>query len=187
MNGLLGVQVTHTNTGREYQATFDQSTTIGKIDELAERRAALLKLYATVAPAGARNATRPGGVGQPDAGQPGAGSPKFTIPAPVGAPAPGPEAVPAPVPTPVPTPVQASVPAPVPAQAPAAELDPADVPAEYRRMAKKAIRAARDGQAPPALIDALRAFMDAVGTGADEDTLDELADALEDAYDDSRR
>ncbi|MEU9783290.1 Hsp70 family protein [Streptomyces phaeochromogenes] len=207
VNGLLGVQVTHTNTGREYQATFDQSTTIGKIDELAERRAALLKLYATVAPAGARNATRPGGAGQPDAGQPGAGSPKFTIPAPVGAPAPesvpssgsvsipgpvsspapapGPEAVPTPVPVPVPVP--ASVPAPVPAQAPAAEFDPADVPAEYRRMAKKAIRAARDGQAPPALTDALRAFMDAVGTGADEDTLDELADALEDAYDDSRR
>ncbi|NUP38230.1 MAG: Hsp70 family protein, partial [Streptomyces sp.] len=53
VNGLLGVQVTHTNTGREYQATFDQSTTIGHLDELAERRETLRQLFATVRPAGA--------------------------------------------------------------------------------------------------------------------------------------
>lgn len=45
-NGLLSVQVTHTKTGREYQATFDQSTTIGKLDELALRRAALAEMHA---------------------------------------------------------------------------------------------------------------------------------------------
>ncbi|NEE12757.1 hypothetical protein G3M58_40685, partial [Streptomyces sp. SID7499] len=50
----------------------------------------------------------------------------------------------------------------------------------YRRMVKKALRAGRDGQAPPALTAALGAFWDAVRAGADEDTLDELADVLED-------
>jgi molecular chaperone DnaK (HSP70) len=45
-NGLLGVHVTHANVGREYEATFDQSTTIGKLDELALRRTALAGLYA---------------------------------------------------------------------------------------------------------------------------------------------
>jgi hypothetical protein len=47
-------------------------------------------------------------------------------------------------------------------------------------MVKKALRSARDGQVRPALIEALGAFADAVRAGADEDTLDELADRLED-------
>ncbi|HET9168738.1 MAG TPA: Hsp70 family protein [Actinospica sp.] len=45
VNGLLEVRVIHTNTGQEYQATFDQSTTIGAEDELQLSRDALLKLY----------------------------------------------------------------------------------------------------------------------------------------------
>ncbi|GAA3160268.1 molecular chaperone DnaK [Streptomyces virens] len=185
VNGLLGVQVTHTNTGREYQATFDQSTTIGKVDELHERRAALLGLFATEA-----SPTKP---------QIGSASREFAVPGPV---TPAPEAavsipdpvsVPDPVSASVPGPVAASVPDPVsvtvPAPAPPAahEIDPAEVPAEYRRMVKKALRAARDGNAPAPLGEALTAFVGAVRTGADEDTLDELADRLEDAYDDSRR
>ncbi|GGY00882.1 hypothetical protein GCM10010358_63530 [Streptomyces minutiscleroticus] len=166
VSGLLGVQVTHTNTGREYQATFDQSTTIGRLDELGERRAFLLELSA--------GAARPAPSG-PAAARPGVSSPQgtVTVPAPVG--------VPDPVAT-VPDPV--TVPAPPPA--PASEIDPADVPAEYRRTVKKALRAA-GGVPSPALDAALRAFADAVRAGADEDTLDELADRLEDAYDDSRR
>uniref|UniRef100_A0AAU2VF71 Hsp70 family protein n=1 Tax=Streptomyces sp. NBC_00003 TaxID=2903608 RepID=A0AAU2VF71_9ACTN len=181
VNGLLGVQVTHTNTGREYQATFDQSTTIGKVDELAERRAVLVDLYATVRPGGA--APRRDHTG-PDAGSD-AGPGAFTVPRPVpvptaAAPLPGPVvSVPEPVPSPVPVPA--------PAPVPVAETDPGDVPAEYRRVVKKALRAAKDGQAPGALTDALGAFLDGVRAGADEDTLDDLADRLEDAYDDSRR
>ncbi|MFF5840956.1 Hsp70 family protein [Streptomyces massasporeus] len=235
VNGLLGVQVTHTNTGREYQATFDQSTTIGKLDELAERRAALMRLFATDAGPGARN---------PGVGQQGGGSAEFTVPSPVAATVPGPvtAGVPGPVTAGVPGPVTAGVPEPaagglpdpvstglpgpaanglpgpvanglpgpvanglpgpvastvpgpaagtasgsVPAQHAAhsagadAGIDPAAVPAEYRRMVKKALRAGRDGQASPALTAALGAFWDAVRAGADEDTLDELADVLED-------
>jgi molecular chaperone DnaK len=160
VNGLLGVQVTHTNTGREYQATFDQSTTIGKLDELAERRAVLVKLFATVRAAGAQDRAEAAGAERSPAGQPDAGPVKFTVPAPVAAA--------------VPEPVCATVPA------PAGEVDPAAVPAEYRRTVKKALRAGRDGQAPPVLTAALGAFWDAVRAGADEDTLDELADRLED-------
>ncbi|MFF5515513.1 Hsp70 family protein [Streptomyces coeruleorubidus] len=213
VNGLLGVQVTHTNTGREYQATFDQSTTIGKLDELAERRAALVRLFATVRPAGAA---------EPARGPRDSGSAEFAVPSPVAAAVPGPVAaglpgpatttvpepvatsvpepvatsvpgpvtttVPEPVTTAVPGPVTATTPASVPAQggpapsadAPATGIDPAAVPAEYRRMVKKALRAGRDGQAPPALTAALGAFWEAVRAGADEDTLDELADVLED-------
>ncbi|MEU0386116.1 Hsp70 family protein [Streptomyces chartreusis] len=188
VNGLLGVQVTHTNTGREYQATFDQSTTIGKLDELAERRAALVRLFATVRPASPQESP---------AGQQDHGPAEFAVPSPVAAAVPGPvtagvpapvtASVPGPVATSVPAPVTATPPAAVPAQgpapaadAPATGIDPAAVPAEYRRMVKKALRAGRDGQAPPALTAALSAFWEAVRAGADEDTLDELADVLED-------
>lgn len=45
INGLLEVKVTHENTGRAYEATFEQSTSIGKVNLLAERREALLALY----------------------------------------------------------------------------------------------------------------------------------------------
>ncbi|MCH0572749.1 Hsp70 family protein [Streptomyces sp. MUM 136J] len=192
VNGLLGVQVTHTNTGREYQATFDQSTTIGKVDELAERRAALVKLYATVRPAGAGAGT---GAVAPAAGSaaavPGGGTPEFTVPPPVSA------TVPPPVSASVPPPVTAAIPNPTPPPeaTPAAEsasarftgVDASAVPAEYRRMVKKALRAAQDGTAPAALASALGAFLDGVRDGVDEDALDDLADVLEDAYDDSRR
>jgi hypothetical protein len=94
--------------------------------------------------------------------------------------------LPDPVAAGVPGPVAATAPASVPAQGAApsaggdAGIDPAAVPAEYRRMVKKALRAGRDGQASPALTAALGAFWDAVRAGADEDTLDELADGLED-------
>ena len=81
VNGLLGVQVTHTNTGREYQATFDQSTTIGKVDELEERRVALTELYRTGRLPGA---TRRAGA----AVKPGASGPAASIPRPVGDPGP---------------------------------------------------------------------------------------------------
>ncbi|ANS63056.1 chaperone protein DnaK [Streptomyces lincolnensis] len=179
VNGLLGVQVTHTNTGREYQATFDQSTTIGKVDELAQRRAALLGLFETE--------------GRVDTVRSAAPAERFTVPEPV---TPMPETASIPDPVTIPDPVSVPDPIPAPVPAPAAvtvpapaspEIDPAEVPAEYRRMVKKALRAARNGDAPAPLGDALRAFMDAVRAEADEDTLDELADLLEDAYDDSRR
>lgn len=149
VNGLLGVQVTHTNTGREYQATFDQSTTIGKFDELVERRAALVRLFTDGSP---RTPAPP---------RPGAGSPEITIPGPVTASVPDPVSVPA----------QATAPLP--------EIDLADVPAEYRRTVRKALRSAQDGPVRPPLAEALRVFVSAVRTGADEDTLDELADRLE--------
>ncbi|MBB3727886.1 Hsp70 family protein [Nonomuraea dietziae] len=45
INGLLEVRVKHVNTGRDYEATFEQSTSIGQVNELAERRQALLALY----------------------------------------------------------------------------------------------------------------------------------------------
>ncbi|WP_328310164.1 Hsp70 family protein [Streptomyces sp. NBC_00442] len=200
VNGLLGVQVTHTNTGREYQATFDQSTTIGKVDELAERRGVLVELYATVRPAGAHPG--PGGSGNPVGGSGGSGDsgtrtgaagPGYGGGAASGS---GPDAgpgaftVPAPITPAAPTtPPTTNTPAAVPAQAvaPPAEADPGDVPAEYRRTVKKALRAAKDGQAPAELTDALGAFLDGVRAGVDEDTLDDLADRLEDAYDHSRR
>ncbi|TLQ42087.1 Hsp70 family protein [Streptomyces marianii] len=171
VNGLLGVQVTHTNTGREYQATFDQSTTIGKVDELAERRAALVKLYGTVRPAGAATSGT-GGVPTPAP----AAAPDFTVPPPVTAT--------------VPPPVTAAVPNPAPepeATASFTDVDPSVVPAEYRRVVKKALRAAQEGSAPAPLVAALGAFLGGVRGGADEDALDDLADRLEDAYDDSRR
>ncbi|KOV86289.1 Hsp70 family protein [Nocardia sp. NRRL S-836] len=44
VNGLLEVKVFHANAGREYEATFRQSTSIGKIDMLAESRRRLLRL-----------------------------------------------------------------------------------------------------------------------------------------------
>ncbi len=68
-NGLLGVQVTHLNTRRDYQATFEQSTRIGKLDKLVESRQQLLDLYAAD--------------GQPSA-PPSDGTPEIEIPAPVG-------------------------------------------------------------------------------------------------------
>jgi molecular chaperone DnaK (HSP70) len=77
-NGLLGVQVTHTNTGREYQATFDQSTTIGKLDELALRRAALAEMHAN---GGGTNGA--GGQSEHPAPQQG---PAITIPPPASGP-----------------------------------------------------------------------------------------------------
>ncbi|MGW6547932.1 Hsp70 family protein, partial [Streptomyces massasporeus] len=105
VNGLLGVQVTHTNTGREYQATFDQSTTIGKLDELAERRAALVRLFATDAGPAA---------GNPGVARQGGGSAEFSVPSPVAATVPGPVSggVPGPVSAEVPSPVTAGVPGP---------------------------------------------------------------------------
>ncbi|MBQ0983778.1 Hsp70 family protein [Streptomyces sp. F63] len=184
VNGLLGVQVTHANTGREYQATFDQSTTIGKIDELAERRAALLELYTTVRPVGAA-VSAPAASSRPGV-TPAGGTPDFAVPPPVTAATPNasaPESHPGPVLRPSPAPP--SVPA--PASSPFTGVDPSGVPAEYRRMTRKALRAAQDGAAPAALTEALGAFLDAVRGGAAEDALDELADRLEEAYDDSRR
>jgi molecular chaperone DnaK len=206
MNGLLAVQVTHTNTGREYQATFDQSTTIGKLDELAEKRASLEKLFATVrtaAPApepawpvapGPVTPTVPGPVTPPVPGPTSGTTPQPVSPAVPGPatdavagptataamPGPATPAVAEPAATAVPGP--ATTPAPIPPQpsAPTPGIDPAAVPAEYRRMVKKALRAGRDGTASPALGAALDAFWNAVCTGADEDTLDELADTLED-------
>ncbi|WP_019068606.1 Hsp70 family protein [Streptomyces hokutonensis] len=151
MNGLLAVQVTHTNTGREYQATFDQSTTIGTLDELAEKRAALEKLFATV------GGPAPGGEPQPPVGP----GPVPTVPGPVAV---------------IPDPV-AVIPGPVAVTgAPVGGIDAAAVPAEYRRTVKKALRV---GQASPALTAALDGFWNAVCSGADEDTLDELADVIE--------
>ena len=76
VNGLLDVQVTHVNTGQEYQATFDQTTTIGKVDELEQRRGMLLKLFTAEAPPAAGKPTDPA-------------PPQFTVPPPfAGIPAP---------------------------------------------------------------------------------------------------
>jgi molecular chaperone DnaK (HSP70) len=73
VNGLLDVKVMHTNTGQEYRATFDQSTSIGEVDELKLSRDAVLGLFARGASAAP---------GKPVA----AAAPQFTVPAPVGAP-----------------------------------------------------------------------------------------------------
>ncbi|MFJ9112208.1 Hsp70 family protein [Streptomyces sp. NPDC102283] len=193
MNGLLAVQVTHTNTGREYQATFDQSTTIGKLDELAEKRAALEALFATV---GTPGRSAPSDRSQPPAAPgpvPGPVPPSVpgpvppSVPGPVTTAVPAPPSVPGPVATAVPGAATATGPALLPPQpsapaveAPATGIDPAAVPAEYRRLVKKALRASRDGHAAPALTAALDGFWNAVRAGADEDTLDDLADTLED-------
>jgi molecular chaperone DnaK (HSP70) len=92
VNGLLEVKVVHANTGRDYGATFRQSTSIGKIDMLAESRRRLLRLLQP------RTEAKPN---QPDAG-PNADTDAFTIilPPPVdalfdGAPTVDPDAVPA--------------------------------------------------------------------------------------------
>lgn len=84
VNGLLGVQVVHVNTGREFQATFEQSTQIGKLDDLAERREVLLDLFASK-PVPLDAAVPPTATVPPPA----------SVPAPVGVPAP--VTVPAPV------------------------------------------------------------------------------------------
>jgi molecular chaperone DnaK len=88
VNGLLEVRVFHANAGREYEATFRQSTSIGKIDMLAESRRRLLQLLQPRA-----EAVEPS---PPDAG---ADAFTFTLPPPVDvagdAPAVGPDAVPA--------------------------------------------------------------------------------------------
>ena len=76
------MHVTHSNTGNEYQATFDQSTTIGKVDELAQSRLSLLELYS-------------GGPATPLSKPAAAEPPQFTIPAPVAGPPQEAEAVPA--------------------------------------------------------------------------------------------
>jgi molecular chaperone DnaK len=44
VNGLLEVKVFHSNSGRWYEATFQQRTSIGRIDMLAESRQRLLRL-----------------------------------------------------------------------------------------------------------------------------------------------
>ncbi|WP_170232327.1 Hsp70 family protein [Saccharothrix saharensis] len=86
VNGLLDVEVFHVNAGRKYEATFRQSTSINKIDMLAESRRRLLRLLEP---------------GAPDAGTAeSADASPFTVPPPVdviadGPPAVAPEAVPA--------------------------------------------------------------------------------------------
>lgn len=59
INGLLGVQVMHRETAREYRHTFEQSTHIGRSERLADLRTELLALYAP-----------PDGHRTPDAGTP---------------------------------------------------------------------------------------------------------------------
>jgi molecular chaperone DnaK (HSP70) len=61
VSGLLDVQVTHLNTGRDFQATFEQSTRIGQVDKLAEHREALLRLYRTTTQAGPCDPGQDGG------------------------------------------------------------------------------------------------------------------------------
>ena len=77
VNGLLDVQVIHGNTGKEYLATFDQSTTIGKIDELEQSRLALVKLF-TEGPSGGETP-----IGAPETAGSDSERPDFKIPAPV--------------------------------------------------------------------------------------------------------
>ncbi|NBH12107.1 Hsp70 family protein [Amycolatopsis sp. SID8362] len=88
VNGLLEVKVFHANAGREYEATFRQSTSIGKIDMLAESRRRLLRLL------------QPRTEAEPSRPDPAAEPFTFTLPPPVEpvpdeAPAVEPDAVPA--------------------------------------------------------------------------------------------
>jgi molecular chaperone DnaK (HSP70) len=159
VNGLLGVQITHLNTGRDYQATFEQSTRIGKLDELAERRIALVRLFATTGrqPAEPAQQTPPAPGDQP-----------ISVPAPIS----------------VPPPVGAAQ---QPATAAAPDLDQAEVPPEYRRLVRNTLKVVAAGGAPASLTAELAAFTAAIRSGAAPDTLEDLADRLEEAYDNARR
>ncbi|TYB43955.1 Hsp70 family protein [Actinomadura chibensis] len=165
VNGLLEVKVHHVNVDREYEATFRQSTSIGRIDMLAESRLRLQRLRTTQAdeegPAGNEDAAA---TGEADA------VPEFAVPPPVDAtpekgPAPGPGLAPEDVP----------------------RIDPDTVPAEYRRMVRKVIGWVSNHGAPAELSAALGDFAAAVRSNAAADALEPLADRLEDAYDSARR
>ncbi|RSD10335.1 Hsp70 family protein [Amycolatopsis eburnea] len=80
VNGLLEVKVFHANAGREYEATFRQGTSIGKIDMLAESRSRLLRLR------------RPRTEAEPSRTDPAAEPSTFALPLPVEL---APDAVPA--------------------------------------------------------------------------------------------
>ena len=60
INGLLDVQVRHVQADKEYRATFEQSTRIGRADRLTELRTDLLALYAPAA-----GVTMPGPLPEP--------------------------------------------------------------------------------------------------------------------------
>ncbi|MFE0099026.1 Hsp70 family protein [Streptomyces sp. NPDC059009] len=81
VNGLLQVKVMHVNVNREYHATFQQSTSIGKVDRMAESRTRLLRLYGPEPDTGRRS---PGG-GDTWAPDPDGPAIPGAVPPPVGA------------------------------------------------------------------------------------------------------
>ncbi|WP_194922545.1 Hsp70 family protein [Catenulispora pinisilvae] len=160
VNGLLGVQVRHVNAGQEYEATFDQSTTIGEVDELEQSHLGLLKLFAEGP--------------SPAAPAPAAAPPEFAIPAPV-AWTPDPDSAPAS------SAASSSAPVSVP------EPDLSTVPVEFLRTVQRVLRSVQDGRATAVLGQALADFLTAVAAGADTASLNQLADRLEDADDSGPR
>ena len=189
VNGLLAVQVIHANTGQEYQATFDQSTSIGQVDELEQSRLALLKLFAE-GPSAATPAQAQGQAQAPAAAAP----PEFAVPAPV-AWAPDPDSGPASSGPASSAPASTAPTSPAPTSSAASDSAPvfgpepdlSDVPVEFLRTVQQVVLSVQDGRGTDVLSQALADFLAAVAAGADTASLNRLADRLEDADDSDPR
>ena len=203
-NGLLKTKVYHVNENKTYEGKYNQKTGIGGLDKLRLARESLLKLWSDVTPVGmppkpffansppSPNPYLPSSPTEIATPMPAEGVVAADVPSPAPAMETVPESVasaPAEPPMPAPTELLASAPAPsTPAQALASNGIVAatrEIPEAYksilRRSEKTLLRTPNQSllAAHNALVTALNSEI----SGAD---LDNLHDALEDAYLDSR-
>lgn len=179
-NGLLNMMVHHVNEQKTYKAKFDQKTGVGGDERLAALRSRLVDMFARsvanvppdtpdksgVVPPPPGTTAGPAVTGQTAGGE-GAASPGESTPdatRPVG-----------------------TAPPPARAEATPGQTDPAKpIPDQFkqivRRTHKQLLR-----QPDPELLKAWEAFMAALNAGQAEAELEELGDALADAFDRARK
>ncbi|WP_051179219.1 Hsp70 family protein [Nocardia concava] len=161
INGLLDLRVKHRNTGKDYQAFFEQSTRIGEPDKLNESRRALLGVFTKDERTNVvSDHTGP--------------AHSFDLPRPV-------EMIPAPEALSGPTEPRTS-----PLPEAVASSEASDIPPEYRRLVKNVRRYLANDPVPD-LDRALQQLISAIESQAATRELEEYADRLEDVYDNLRR
>ncbi|HEX6862887.1 MAG TPA: Hsp70 family protein [Thermoanaerobaculia bacterium] len=167
VNGLLSVMVKHLNTGKVYQARFEHRTSVDGPEALAALRAKLLRLY----PPGP--AASPVEIYVPPPPVP-AAAPQESLEAPAAQPAPPPEPA-------------AAAPANGNGAGTAGVVQPVrEIPESLRfvvRRSQKQLLRAADSR----LLEALNALVSAINESQPEEELFDLAETVDEAYQDARQ
>ena len=185
-NGLLTMMVHHLNAQKTYEAKFDQKTGVGGDEALMSLHDKLLGMYARsaaqISPSSAPAVPPPppppppAGVSSGVASRPNEAEQAPAVPAPAA------EATAAPA-----APQEQPAPAPAAPPAPSGVMEPAQpVPEQFKQIVRRAHKQLlREPDA--GLLEAWKAFVTALNAGQSEVQLEELGDALADAFDQTRK